>query len=174
MYKQGNTVNNVSNLDAFDIRSYCKLIEEEHTMSSRPLIDHICAICGGLLQPGFGHYSSIEQTGRAGIPYQVRGQRCAWDALPPSCYCFQSVYWLVDFHLFSKSLKMSASYSKLLLHNCRGCITNLDERLTKMHRLEHQRRHMNIYWIRRILGGIVVPVSDIIIKKQTFCRVLVE
>ena len=88
MYKQGNHVNNVSNLDAFEIRSYCKLIEEEHTMSSRPLIDHICAICGGLLQPGFGCYSSIEQTGRAGIPSQVRGQRCAWDALPPFMLLF--------------------------------------------------------------------------------------
>ena len=92
----------------------------------------------------------------------------------PSCYCFQSAYWLVDFHLSSKSLKMSVYYSKVLLHNCRGCITNLDERLTKMHRPGDHRRHMNIYWICRILGGIVVPVSDIIIKKQTFCRVLVE
>ena len=57
-------------------------------MSSRPLIDHICAMCGGLLQPGFGTHSSIDQTGKPGKPCQVRGEHCEWYCLPPFMLLF--------------------------------------------------------------------------------------
>ena len=57
-------------------------------MSSRPLIDHICAMCGGLLQPGFGTYSSIDQTGKPGKPCQVRGETCEWYSFPPFMLLF--------------------------------------------------------------------------------------
>ena len=41
----------VSNLRVDEIRDYAKLVDEERSVSSLPLIQHICAMCGYLLQP---------------------------------------------------------------------------------------------------------------------------
>ena len=143
-------------------------------MSSRPLIDHICAICGGLLQPGFGCYSSIEQTGRAGIPSQVRGQRCAWDALPPFMLLFSkrllarrlpSIFEITEDERLL--LKTSATQLPWLHYKSRRAANKNAPTGRSQETYEYLLDMSNSWWYCRTCFRYHH-------KKQTFCRVLVE
>jgi len=74
----------VNNMDAVEARSLCKLVHDEHNMHSLPLASHLCAMCGRLLAPTEGSPLRIEDVGRRGGPFQVRGTRCSNPfAMPP-------------------------------------------------------------------------------------------
>ena len=73
---------NVSNLYPFDIRCLARHVADEYVLSSTPLVDHLCAMCGQLLGPPTKFNKCSRDGGKPGRPCQVRGRDCSWDALP--------------------------------------------------------------------------------------------
>jgi hypothetical protein len=72
----------VCNHSTLDIRQYGRLVFDEHTLSSTPLVDHICAMCGHLLCSLTRNAHSPREVGCPGLPCQVRKKACNWDDLP--------------------------------------------------------------------------------------------
>ena len=75
----------VSDMCAPQARVLAKLVDEEYCMSKRPLVQHLCAMCGHLLRGAFGHgHNGWREAGKPGKPYQTRGGKVVrWDAMPP-------------------------------------------------------------------------------------------
>ena len=40
----------VCNMAADEVRTLAKLVDEERAVSAQPLVEHVCAMCGHLLQ----------------------------------------------------------------------------------------------------------------------------
>ena len=74
----------VSNMDSARIRAMGRLVEEESTLSSLPLISHVCAMCGHLLHPPTMYMRTPKDIGRPGPACQVQGKALPgkWDAMP--------------------------------------------------------------------------------------------
>ena len=82
--------NCVSNMAPMAIRSLGQLVHDERVYSAKPLIDHICAMCGQLLHPNTRMYMPKE-IGKAGPPCQERGKPLSpdnWEVMPPHLLLF--------------------------------------------------------------------------------------
>ncbi len=79
----------VSNMDALEVRKLAKLVQDEREVSARPLVQHICAACGGLLGPRMPQRKTSEhETGKPGAAYQVLGKPCQAEVMPPFLLLF--------------------------------------------------------------------------------------
>ena len=79
----------VSNMDALEVRKLAKLVQDEREVSSRPLVQHLCAACGGLLGPAMlQRKTSAHEMGKPGAAYQVIGQSCQAEVMPPFLLLF--------------------------------------------------------------------------------------
>ena len=74
----------VSNTDAPEIRKLAKFVQEERERSSKPLCPHVCAACGQLLPAPVND----NQLHKVGAAFQILGQSCAGDAMPPFLLLF--------------------------------------------------------------------------------------
>ena len=60
-----------------------KLVQEEHTYSSTPLVDRCCAMCGKMLASSTPFQKAKSWNGKRGAACQIRGATVAWDSMPP-------------------------------------------------------------------------------------------
>ena len=84
----GAATRSVCNMDAQELRSYGKIVFDERQANSIPLVTHICAMCGCLLQAPVRDRLSTRDTGRRGAATQWRGSTCRWSDLPPVLLLF--------------------------------------------------------------------------------------
>ena len=79
----------VCNMAADEVRALAKLVDEERAVSAQPLVEHVCAMCGHLLQSRAREGWTEVDIGKPGEAHQSRGQKeCAWDELPPFLLLF--------------------------------------------------------------------------------------
>ncbi len=71
----------VCNVTPLDLFTLGQLVREEREFSALPLTDHICAMCGRLLQPPSATAHLKRDIGIPGLACQVRGET-EWHALP--------------------------------------------------------------------------------------------
>ena len=60
-----------------------KLVQEEHTYSSTPLMDRCCAMCGQMLASSTPFKRDKSWNGKRGAACQIRGSTVGWDSMPP-------------------------------------------------------------------------------------------
>ena len=73
----------VCNLNSLELRCMGKLVQEEHTYSSTPLVDRCCAMCGKMLASSTQFKRNQMWNGKRGAACQIRGSTVAWDSMPP-------------------------------------------------------------------------------------------
>ena len=78
----------VCNMAADEVRTLAKLVDEERAVSAQPLVEHVCAMCGHLLQSRAREGWTEVDIGKPGEAHQSRGQKCDWDELPPVLLLF--------------------------------------------------------------------------------------
>ena len=78
----------VCNLDAHEARALTRLVYAERKETSKPLSDHLCAMCGQLLGPDAGSHTQSRDTGRLGKPSQCRDEFCNSEDMPPFLLLF--------------------------------------------------------------------------------------
>ena len=105
----------VSNADALEIRSLAKLVHDEREVSARPLVQHLCAACGGLLGPKMPQRkTTAAETGKPGAAYQLLGTPCDAYAMPPFLLLFskallgQRLPVVFDYSAESNALRLRA------------------------------------------------------------------
>ncbi len=72
----------VCNHNTMEIRAFGRLVYDEHELSKKPLVDHLCCMCGQLLNSKTRNAQNPKEIGVPGAPCQERRKLCSWAAMP--------------------------------------------------------------------------------------------
>ena len=83
----------VSNMFPLEVRCLARHVREEEHLSSLPLVEHVCCMCGRGLAPSLPHIEGYRERGKPGMAMHVRcsdvsdqdakkKSEVPWDAMP--------------------------------------------------------------------------------------------